>query len=344
MLRDFDAERMTFLRVADAGVTACANEPGCAGGHRVASLVEREHRDLEALTRPAHHILFGNFDAVHDEIPGVAGENAPFFLQWPARKSFEPALDDKRADAGRIALLFLFGIGPREHQEVVGDVGERNPGLFAVEDVPIAFLHGRRLDRARVAAGAGFGQAVPGQLVAFRLRDEIAPLLVVAAPREQRQAVEADVHRHDDAQRRVDVFELLAREAERDVVHAGAAVLLRHADAEQPELLQPADDALAVEVVAPVVIFDVRLNFARAPLTHRLLEQAMFVGEVEADHAGLRNRISRWLFLRRNESETRRPEKSLMMSRLRSTDCRPRSAGYARARRFTPSSATMNLL
>jgi hypothetical protein len=43
---------------------------------------------------------------------------------------------------------------------------------------------------------------------------------------------------------------------------------------------------------------------------------------------GLRNRISRRLFFRRKESETRSPEKSLMMSRLSRAACRPRAAAY----------------
>ena len=40
--------------------------------------------------------------------------------------------------------------------------------------------------------------------------------------------------------------------------------------------------------VAAIVFRDVRLDFAITPLPHRPLEQTMFVGEVEADHAGLR--------------------------------------------------------
>ena len=97
--------------------------------------------------------------------------------------------------------------------------------LLAGQHVPVALLHRDRLDAARVAAGARLGQAVAGDLLALRLRHEIPLLLIFGAPREQRQAVEAGVHRHDHAQRRVDVLELLARQPERDVVHAGAAVL-----------------------------------------------------------------------------------------------------------------------
>src|SRR6185436_14355921 len=345
VLRDLDAERLALLGVAHARVAARPNQARGACRHRVATLIEREHRDLEPFAGTPDHILFGNFNPVHDEIPGVPGEDAPLLFQRAAREAFERALDDERAHPGGVALLLLLQVGPGDHEEVVGDIRQRDPRLLAVQDVPVALLDGRRLDRARVAARARLGQAVARELVALGLRREVSLLLIVRAPGEQCQAVQADVHGHDHAQRRVEVLELLARNPEGHVVHAGSAVLLRHADAEQTQGLQPRHDALAIEVVRAVVFADVRRDVAGAPLPDRLLEQTVLVGEVEADHAeGLRKRISRWLFLSRNESETRSPENSSMMSRLSSVDWRLRSAGYARARRFTPSSETMNLL
>ena len=87
------------------------------------------------------------------------------------------------------------------------------------------------------------------------------------------------MHRHDHAQRGVEIFELFARDAERDVVHAGAAVFLRHGDAEQSELRHPAEDALAIEVMLAIVLADVGRDVARAPLADRLLQQPMFFRE-----------------------------------------------------------------
>src|SRR4029077_10428360 len=122
-----------------------------------------------------------------------------------------------------------------------------------------------------------------------------------------------------------------------------AAVGLRHRDAEQAELRHAADNAVAVEPMLAIVLPDVRSDVPGRPLTNRLFEEPVLVGEVEVDHAGLRNRISRCLFRSRNESATVSPSNSLMMSRLGSDACRGRSAGYMRYRRFT-SSATMNLV
>jgi len=93
-------------------------------------------------------------------------------------------LEDEGAEAGGIALLLLGRVSPGDDQEIVGNVGQRDPGLLAVEDVAVALLHRRRLDRARIAARRGFGEAVAGNLGALGLRHQVALLLVLGSPRE----------------------------------------------------------------------------------------------------------------------------------------------------------------
>ena len=46
-----------------------------------------------------------------------------------------------------------------------------------------------------------------------------------------------------------------------------------------PSVRHPAENAIAIEMVLAIVLADVRRDFPRAPLAHRLLEQAVFVGE-----------------------------------------------------------------
>ena len=91
------------------------------------------------------------------------------------------------------------------------------------------------------------------------------------------------MHRHDHAQRRVDVFELFADDAQADVVHAGAAVFGRHRGAEQSQLGHLRQDA-AVEAVLAIEVVDLRRDLARAPFAHRALEQLVFFGEIEIKH------------------------------------------------------------
>src|SRR6185503_8504594 len=97
-LPDLDAEGLALLGVLRAGVTAGADEAGRTGGDGVAPLVEREHRDLEALARLAEHVLGRHFHVVHLEVAGVAREDAPLLLERPARETLERALDDEGAD------------------------------------------------------------------------------------------------------------------------------------------------------------------------------------------------------------------------------------------------------
>ena len=201
-----------------------------------------------------------------------------FSLIVPLENPLKRALHEERRQARRVALLLLLEIAPRHDEEVVGDIGQRNPHLLAGQHVAVALLHGHRLDAADVAARRRLREAEGGDLLALRLRHEVLALLRLGAPREQAQAVEPRVHGHDHAQRGVDVLQFLAGEAEADVVHARAAVLRRHRNAEQAELRHLRQD-VGIEPVLPVEILDARRDLAGAPLAHRLLEQTMFVGE-----------------------------------------------------------------
>src|SRR4029453_16729193 len=99
-------------------------------------------------------------------------------------ESLECALHDEGADAGWVAIFPLLQIGPRENQEIVGQIRERDPRLLASQDVAIPLLNGGRLNRSYIAAGGGLRQAVARQLRAGRLRHEVTALLVFIAPRQ----------------------------------------------------------------------------------------------------------------------------------------------------------------
>ena len=201
-------------RVLRRRVTARADQPGRTGGDGVAALIQGEHRDLEAFAGLAEQVALGHFHLVHLEVARVAGEDAPLLLQRAAGKALEPALDDEGGNARDVALLLLLEIGPREDEKVVGDVGQRDPHLLARQHVPVAGLDRHRLNAAHVAARGRFGESVGGDLPALGLRDQITLLLILGSPGEQGEAVQAGMHRHDHAQRGVDVFEFLARQSE----------------------------------------------------------------------------------------------------------------------------------
>ena len=99
--------------------------------------------------------------------------------------------------------------------------------LRAVEDVAVAVPPGGAGEVRRIGADARLGQAEGRQLLAARLRDEVLLLLLLAAPLEQRQRVQAGVDAEDDPEGGVRSLHLLAQQGEGDVVHSGAAVALR---------------------------------------------------------------------------------------------------------------------
>ena len=197
-----------------------------------------------------------------------------FPFMGPLEKSLHArsTMNAVNPDGSRPYLLDRIGpvdrIGPGDDQEVVGHVGERDPRFLAVEHKEIAPLDAGRLDGASIAARARLGQAVAGHLPALRLRHEIPLFLILGPPREKRQTVEARVDRHDDAKRRVHVLEFFARQAEANVVHADAAVFLRHGNPQQSQRRHPSENAPAVETVLPIDLLSVGPNLAHPPMPH----------------------------------------------------------------------------
>ena len=115
----------------------------------------------------------------------------------------------------QISDLFLCagpsrGVGEQAHPVGLGAVGD--PHLAAVDDVVVAVLARRGLDRGDVGAGADLGHADAGDVVAGdRGREELlAQLLGAEAGQRRRRHVglHADRHRHAAA---ADVAERLER-------------------------------------------------------------------------------------------------------------------------------------
>ena len=153
-------------------------------------------------------------------------------MERAGRQARHPALEQERRDAP----VLLRAVDRGEHQEVVGEVGEADPDLLAVEHVAVAVAARGGREVGGVGAHAGLGQPERRQLLAPRLGHQPALPLLLGPPLEQRQAVEPDVDALDDPERGVGPLELLAQQGEADVVHARAAVALRDRRAQEPEL------------------------------------------------------------------------------------------------------------
>ena len=109
-------------------------------------------------------------------------------------------------------------------------------------------------------------------------------------PLHQRQRVEPDMDAHDHAEGGVGALQLLAQDAEADVVHASAAPALPDGRAQEPQLAHLLED-VAADLALRVPLADVRLDLGRGEVAHRLLHELVLVRQREVDrHLANRNR------------------------------------------------------
>ena len=144
----------------------------------------------------------------------------------------------------------------------------------AVEDVGVALTPRGRPHRGHVGAGGGLGQPEAGELLAARLRHQVALLLLLGPVAQQRERVQPDVDGDQRPERGFAALDLLARERLGDEVEPGAAVLLRDDDSEHPELGH-ALDRPHVELVVDVVLDRVREDALVDELANGLLDSSL---------------------------------------------------------------------
>ena len=155
--------------------------------------------------------------------------------------------------------------------------------LLTVEDVAVAVAPRRGGQVGRVAADPRLGQAEGGQLLAARLRDEVALLLLLVGPLQQRQRVQPGVDAEDDPEGGVGSLHLLAQQREGDVVHPGAAVALGDRQAKQPRRAHLLVER-AVVGRGRVELVDARQDLALGEGARRALHLALRIGQRKVDH------------------------------------------------------------
>ena len=212
---DLLPEGLPLLRVHERGVQAGLRESDRAGGDRVPPLVDRAHRDQEPLALLADPVLERHDDVVEVDQPGVAGMDAELAVDRPGRQAGHPALQEECGDAAPT----LRPIGRGEDQEVIGDVGEADPQLLPVQPIGLAVAAGRRREVRGIRADAGLGEPERRDLVATRLRDQPALLLLGGGPLKERERVQPDMDALDDPERGVGPLQLFAQDREAQVVH-----------------------------------------------------------------------------------------------------------------------------
>ena len=240
--------------------------------------VERGHRDVEALPLLVQQPVGVDVDIDGDRVGGRGVE--PELLLATGDADVVGVEDEGRdaAGAGRVR------IGAREEQERAGVLPRRDE-LLCAGDSPAAVLARRRGSQgAGIGSRLGLGQRERADELAARERRHEARTLLLGPEAQERQGDRARVDGNGDADAGIAARELLEDEHVGEEVGAGAAVLLRHADAHQPELGELAED-VAREVVLAVPLRRVRLDLGADELARERLDLLLLGRELEVHQA-----------------------------------------------------------
>ncbi|MNY14230.1 hypothetical protein D3C86_1473990 [compost metagenome] len=176
-------------------------------GHRDAQAVDEQHVRIHGLA--AHFFDLAHFDLFTVQV-GI----------------------EERQTLGGFFHLGQRG-GPRQQQHLAGHLRRRYPDLAAVHDVFVALAYGPGAEFGRVQAGVRFGDGKAGFLAAGDQRLQPAAALLVAAKHHdgvQAEDIHVDGGRAGEAGARGG--DGLHHQRGFGHAQAGAAILLRHGDAQ----------------------------------------------------------------------------------------------------------------
>ena len=145
------------------------------------------HRDVPAVTGRTEHRLARHPDVGEEDLVElrVAGD-------LPQRTYLDARGVHVDEQVGQPAVLLGLGVGTDDEDAPVGDVRPARPHLLAVDDPLVAVEDGPGLRPGKVGAAAGLGEALAPDLLAGQQRSQVALLLLVAAPRDDRRTGHAE--------------------------------------------------------------------------------------------------------------------------------------------------------
>ena len=264
--------------VARRDVDAGLREADRARGDAEAAVLDRVHRDLEALALLADEGVLRHPHLVEDELAGRERPEAVLVLERMRGHALGVGIDDEGADA--LAARLLVGSEVGEGEVVARDVEEADPHLRAADHVVVAVPPAGRVHVGDVGARPRLGHAGAGEDLAAGERREVALLLLLGPVGEDRVADEAARERERAGDDVAVPRDLLHQRGVRDVVETGAAVLDGDdaaGEAERAGLL----DELLREALGAVVLGDPRGDLALRPVPRELDQLALLLVEPE---------------------------------------------------------------
>ena len=242
---------------------------------------------LEAAPLLAEQVRRRDAGTVEQQLAGRRGMQTQLLLEPPDREAGRVGGHDEGADLGR-AVVARPGPGGDDVGARLAGVGDE--ALAAVEHpapaVGAVLVPGGRPRAARIAAGAGLGQAVRADDLAAGHRHQEALLLLRRAGQVERPAAEARVGRDDQPERAPYPADLLDRDGVRERVEPGPALVLGDRDAEPAELADAPHD-LGREAPLALVLVDHRRDLGQHEVADRVAQEGMLGRQVEVHPASV---------------------------------------------------------
>src|SRR5579863_445397 len=267
------AELFALLRVLAGKFPRAAGQADHLGADADAAFVQRLNGDLVAFAGFAQHVVFGHAAVFQDQFASGRGADAQLVFFLAHRESGESFFDQEGGDA----FVSGAGIDGGEQNEQSCFFAVRDPQLAAVQHVVAAFEFGTGLQRERVGAGTGFAQGVGPDDLGCHLR-QVALLLLIAAPTQQRVVDQRVLHVDDHARRGVHPRQLFDRKNGLKKLCAAPAVLLGNLNPHQPQLEKLVDE-IFVEDSLLVHLFDQRTDLLVSKLVNVVAEKNFIFGE-----------------------------------------------------------------
>ena len=232
------AKGLALARVDQAGLVRSASKANCLRGDTDAAGIEDAHGDRKAPAFLAEQVGFRTNVVVELDLAGRRRANTQLGFALASAEPRQLGVDDE----GRNPLGTLARRADRKQHDVARHLARGDPAFLAV-DHPVAIrvalrarVHGRRIGtRLRL------GQRIGTDRLTARNRTHHGLLLLFAAMGKDAVADQRIVDRHDGGMRAISLGDFHHGQRERNRIHAGTTVFVRHFDAHQSKLAHLAD-------------------------------------------------------------------------------------------------------